>query len=37
VNQPLESTIEALLFLSADPVDADALADATGAELHEAV
>jgi segregation and condensation protein B len=37
VNPPLESTIEALLFLSADPVDADALADATGAELHEVV
>ena len=33
----LESTVEALLFLSADPVDADALADATGAELHEVV
>ena len=31
----LESTIEALLFLSAEPVDAEALADATGAELHE--
>ena len=37
MNQPLESTIEALLFLSPDPVDADALADATGAELHEVV
>ena len=37
MNRPLESTIEALLFLSADPVDADALADATGAELHEVV
>jgi segregation and condensation protein B len=33
----LESTLEALLFLSADPVDADALADATGTELHEVV
>src|SRR6201994_2004645 len=33
----LESTVEALLFLSADPVEADALADATGAELHEVV
>ncbi len=33
----LERTLEALLFLSADPVDADALADATGAELHEVV
>jgi len=37
VNPPLESTIEALLFLSPEPVDADALADATGAELHEVV
>ena len=33
----LERTLEALLFLSPDPVDADALADATGAELHEVV
>jgi segregation and condensation protein B len=33
----LERTLEALLFLSAEPVDADALADATGAELHEVV
>ena len=33
----LESTVEALLFLSADPVDAEALAAATGAELHEVV
>lgn len=33
----LESTLEALLFLSAEPVAADALADATGAELHEVV
>ena len=33
----LESTIEALLFLSSEPVDATALADATGAELHEVV
>jgi segregation and condensation protein B len=31
----LERTIEALLFLSNDPVDAAALADATQAELHE--
>jgi segregation and condensation protein B len=37
MNQPLESTIEALLFLSPEPVDADALADATRAELHEVV
>jgi segregation and condensation protein B len=33
----LESTIEALLFLSPEPVAADALADATGAQLHEVV
>ena len=33
----LEGTLEALLFLSAEPVGADALADATGAELHEVV
>ncbi|MGZ4193523.1 MAG: SMC-Scp complex subunit ScpB [Solirubrobacteraceae bacterium] len=33
----LERTVEALLFLSADPVSADALADATGAEVHEVV
>jgi segregation and condensation protein B len=33
----LETTVEALLFLSADPVEAEALADATGAELHEIV
>jgi segregation and condensation protein B len=31
----LERTLEALLFLSAEPVAADVLADATGAELHE--
>jgi len=37
VSARLESTIEALLFLSAEPVGADALADATGAELHEVV
>jgi segregation and condensation protein B len=37
VSLPLESTVEALLFLSADPVDAEALAAATGAELHEVV
>src|SRR5207302_9327874 len=30
-------TIEALLFLSAEPVEAAALADAAGAELHEVV
>ncbi|HKO27376.1 MAG TPA: SMC-Scp complex subunit ScpB [Solirubrobacteraceae bacterium] len=34
---PLESTVEALLFLSSDPVDAEALAAATGSELHEVV
>jgi segregation and condensation protein B len=33
----LERTVESLLFLSADPVDAASLADATGAELHEVV
>jgi segregation and condensation protein B len=33
----LERTIESLLFLSAEPVQADALADATGSELHEVV
>ena len=33
----LESTVESLLFLSPEPVDADALADACGAELHEVV
>lgn len=31
----LEPTLEALLFLSPDPVRAEALAEATGAELHE--
>jgi segregation and condensation protein B len=33
----LERTVEALLFLSSDPVAPPALADATGAELHEVV
>jgi segregation and condensation protein B len=33
----LERTLEALLFLSAEPVTAEALADATDAELHEVV
>jgi segregation and condensation protein B len=33
----LERTLEALLFLSAEPVEAAALADATQVELHEAV
>jgi segregation and condensation protein B len=31
----LESALEALLFLSAEPVAAEQLADATGADLHE--
>ena len=33
----LEQMLESLLFLSSEPVDAAALADATGAELHEVV
>jgi segregation and condensation protein B len=33
----LERTLEALLFLSPEPVAAASLADATGAELHEVV
>jgi len=33
----LEPTLESLLFLSAEPVSPQALADATGAELHEVV
>jgi segregation and condensation protein B len=37
VTSELERTLESLLFLSADPVPAAALADATGAELHEVV
>jgi segregation and condensation protein B len=37
VSLPLESTVEALLFLSGEPVEAQALADATGTELHEVV
>jgi segregation and condensation protein B len=39
VTEPagLERTVEALLFLSADPVDAASLADATENELHEVV
>jgi segregation and condensation protein B len=37
VSDELERTIESLLFLSAEPVDAAALADATDAELHEVV
>ena len=31
----LEPTLEALLFLSPEPVEAESLAHATGAELHE--
>jgi segregation and condensation protein B len=34
---PLESTVEALLFLSSDPVQAEAIAAATGSELHVVV
>lgn len=37
MSAELERTVEALLFLSAEPVDAGSLADATGAELHEVV
>jgi segregation and condensation protein B len=37
VSAELERILEALLFLSPDPVDARALADATGAELHHVV
>ncbi len=37
MTERLERVIEALLFLSPDPVSADALADATGAELHAVV
>jgi segregation and condensation protein B len=33
----LERTVESLLFLSSEPVPAPALADATGAELHDVV
>ncbi len=33
----LERTLESLLFLSADPVTPQAMADATGAELHQVV
>jgi segregation and condensation protein B len=33
----IERILEALLFLSSEPVEAEALADATGAELHEVV
>jgi segregation and condensation protein B len=36
-SDDLQRTLEGLLFLSSDPVSPDALADATGAELHEVV
>jgi segregation and condensation protein B len=35
VSLELGATLEALLFLSVEPVSADAMAEATGAELHE--
>jgi segregation and condensation protein B len=35
VTAQLERVIEALLFLSSEPVGAEALAEATGADLHE--
>ncbi|MBV9310056.1 MAG: SMC-Scp complex subunit ScpB [Solirubrobacterales bacterium] len=37
MSAELERAVESLLFLSSEPVDAAALADATGAELHEVV
>jgi segregation and condensation protein B len=37
MSAELERTLEALLFLSSEPVAANALADATGAQLHEVV
>jgi segregation and condensation protein B len=37
MSEELERTLESLLLHSADPVRAEALADATGAELHEVV
>jgi segregation and condensation protein B len=37
MSLPLEATLESLLFLTPAPVDADALAEATGDELHEVV
>jgi segregation and condensation protein B len=37
VTTKLERVVEALLFLSPDPVGAQALAEAAGAELHEVV
>jgi segregation and condensation protein B len=37
MDAELQQTVEALLFLSAEPVSAEALADACEAELHEVV
>jgi segregation and condensation protein B len=37
VTPEIERTIESLLFLSPEPVTAEALAEATGSELHEVV
>ena len=37
MSAELERTLEAMLFLSPEPVDATALADAAGEELHEVV
>ena len=37
MSAELERIVESLLFLSAEPVEAGALADATGADLHEVV
>ena len=37
MSLPLESTLEALLFLSPEPVPAESLAESCGVELHEAV
>ncbi len=37
MSAELERTLESLLFLSGEPVSAATLAEATGAELHEAV
>ncbi len=37
MSQDLERTLEALLFLSSEPLPAAVFAEATGAELHEVV
>lgn len=37
MSLPVEAQLEALLFLSTEPVSASALAQAAGVELHEAV